>query len=212
VGQCRTRARLREPEGLSHRVNLPEWLYGRQGAPEPRRRNTLRRLVGLPPRSEAPYIPRDRAHVTILEESCWSNDFKAHSDKQRRICPLNANGNFGLSERQFQPVVAPIPILADGEVKRLVALAQTGRRRGEHVGREGGYGMMFPGPCLSTVAPPPNAEWLARQLTDACGWDEPPRHLIRDRDGAYGAAFIRRIRAMGIRDRPVSARSPWQNG
>jgi hypothetical protein len=30
--------------------------------------------------------------------------------------------------------------------------------------------------------------------------------LIRDRDGAYGAAFIRRIRAMGIRDRPVSAR------
>jgi transposase InsO family protein len=58
----------------------------------------------------------------------------------------------------------------------------------------------------------PHAEWLARQLTEACGWDEPPRYLIRDRDGAYGAAFIRRIRAMGIRDRPVSARSPWQNG
>jgi transposase InsO family protein len=36
--------------------------------------------------------------------------------------------------------------------------------------------------------------------------------LIRDRDVAYGAAFIRRILAMGIRDRPVSARSPWQNG
>jgi hypothetical protein len=34
--------------------------------------------------------------------------------------------------------------------------------------------------------------------------------LIRDRDGACGAA-IRRIRAMGIRDRPVSARSPWLN-
>jgi hypothetical protein len=40
-------------------------------------------------------------------------------------------------------------------------------------------------------------------------WDEPPRYLIRDRDGAYGAAFIRRIRAMGIRDRPVSVLSPW---
>jgi hypothetical protein len=37
------------------------------------------------------------------------------------------------------------------------------------------------------------------------------RYLIRDRDGAYGAAFIRRIRAMGISDRPVSARLPWQN-
>jgi Integrase core domain len=48
----------------------------------------------------------------------------------------------------------------------------------------------------------PNAEWLAHQLTEACGWDERPRYLIRDRDGAYGAAFIRRIRAMGIRDRP----------
>jgi hypothetical protein len=47
----------------------------------------------------------------------------------------------------------------------------------------------------------PNAEWLARQLTEACGWDAPPRYLIRD--GAYGAAFIRRIGAMGIRDRPV---------
>jgi hypothetical protein len=33
----------------------------------------------------------------------------------------------------------------------------------------------------------PNAEWLACQLTEACGWDEPPRYLIRDRDGAYGA-------------------------
>jgi hypothetical protein len=52
----------------------------------------------------------------------------------------------------------------------------------------------------------PNAEWLARQLAEAFGWDEPPRYLIRDRDGPYGAAFIRRIRAMGIRDRPVSAR------
>jgi len=58
----------------------------------------------------------------------------------------------------------------------------------------------------------PNAEWLARQLTEACGWDEPPGYLIRDRDGAYGATFIRRIRAMGIRDRPTSTRSPWQNG
>jgi hypothetical protein len=36
----------------------------------------------------------------------------------------------------------------------------------------------------------PKAEWLARQLTEACGWDEPPRYLIRDRDGASGAAFI----------------------
>jgi hypothetical protein len=30
--------------------------------------------------------------------------------------------------------------------------------------------------------------------------------------GAYGEAFIRRLTAMGIRHRPISARSPWQNG
>ena len=58
----------------------------------------------------------------------------------------------------------------------------------------------------------PTAEWIARQLTEAYGWKEAPRYLIRDRDGAYGEAFIRRLAAMGIRDRPISARSPWQNG
>jgi hypothetical protein len=56
----------------------------------------------------------------------------------------------------------------------------------------------------------PSAEWIARQLTEACGWSEPPRYIIRDRDSAYGEAFIRWLRAMGIRDRPISARSPWQ--
>jgi transposase InsO family protein len=58
----------------------------------------------------------------------------------------------------------------------------------------------------------PNAEWIARQLTEACGWKEGPRYLVRDRDAAYGDAFIRRLGAMGIRDRPISARSLWQNG
>src|SRR5512135_806613 len=28
----------------------------------------------------------------------------------------------------------------------------------------------------------------------------------------YGEVFIRRLRAMGIRDRPTAPRSPWQNG
>ena len=62
-----------------------------------------------------------------------------------------------------------------------------------------------------SVTAHPNAEWIARQLTEACGWNEAPRYLIRDRDGAYGEIFIRRLEAMGIRDRPSSARSPWQN-
>ena len=39
-----------------------------------------------------------------------------------------------------------------------------------------------------------------------------PDYLVRDRDRVYGEAFTRRIRAMGIRDRPTAPRSPWQNG
>jgi len=54
----------------------------------------------------------------------------------------------------------------------------------------------------------PSAEWIANQLTEACGWEQVPRYLIRDRDGAYGEVFIRRLRSMGIRDRPTSPRFP----
>ena len=58
----------------------------------------------------------------------------------------------------------------------------------------------------------PTAEWIAGQVTDAFPWDEAPRHLIRDRDRAYGPTYSRRVCAMGIRDRPTAPGSPWQNG
>ena len=63
---------------------------------------------------------------------------------------------------------------------------------------------------LGTTAHP-TAEWIARQLTEACGWERAPEYLIHDRDRAYGEVFTWRVRAMGIRDRPTSPRSPWQN-
>jgi transposase InsO family protein len=63
-----------------------------------------------------------------------------------------------------------------------------------------------------SVTSNPTAEWIAGQVTDAFPWDEAPRHLIRDRDGAFGPAYTRRIRAMEIRDHPTAPRSPWQNG
>jgi transposase InsO family protein len=58
----------------------------------------------------------------------------------------------------------------------------------------------------------PTAEWIARQLTEAYGWTAAPRYIVRDHDAAYGDIFLRRLQAMGIRDRPTAARSPWQNG
>ena len=44
----------------------------------------------------------------------------------------------------------------------------------------------------------PSAEWIARQLTEAYGWQQAPRYIIRDRDCVYGDVFLRRLRAMGI--------------
>ena len=62
------------------------------------------------------------------------------------------------------------------------------------------------------VTPNPTAEWIARQLTEAFPWDEAPRYLIRDHDRIYGDVALRRIRAMGIRDKPIAPAAPWQNG
>ncbi|MFY9815908.1 MAG: integrase core domain-containing protein [Pseudolabrys sp.] len=56
------------------------------------------------------------------------------------------------------------------------------------------------------------AEWLARQITEAFPWTSTPAYLLRDNDRAYGYVFTSRLRAMGIRDRPISPQSPWQNG
>jgi transposase InsO family protein len=58
----------------------------------------------------------------------------------------------------------------------------------------------------------PTAEWIAQQITEAFPWNEAPRYLIRDQDAIYGAAVTRRLRAMGIRDKPIAPGSPWQNG
>ena len=58
----------------------------------------------------------------------------------------------------------------------------------------------------------PTAEWIARQITEAFPWDGAPRYMIRDRDRIYGAVVTRRLRAMGIRDKPIAPASPWQNG
>jgi transposase InsO family protein len=58
----------------------------------------------------------------------------------------------------------------------------------------------------------PSAEWIARQITEAFPWNEAPRYMIRDRDCIYGAVVTRRLRAMGIRDKPIAPASPWQNG
>src|SRR3984893_14063350 len=65
--------------------------------------------------------------------------------------------------------------------------------------------------CIN-VTTNPTAEWIARQITEAFPWDMAPRYMIRDRDRIYGIVVTRRLRAMGIRDKPTAPASPWQNG
>src|SRR5271169_6130548 len=58
----------------------------------------------------------------------------------------------------------------------------------------------------------PTADWIARQITEAFPWDAAPGYMIRDRDRIYGAVVTHRLRAMGIRDKPIAPASAWQNG
>ena len=57
----------------------------------------------------------------------------------------------------------------------------------------------------------PTAEWTAQQLVEAFPWEPPPKYLLRDRDAIYGGHFRKRVRSLGMKDRPTAPRSPWQN-
>jgi hypothetical protein len=39
----------------------------------------------------------------------------------------------------------------------------------------------------------PSAHWIARQLTEAYGWQQTPRYIVRDRDCVYGDVAIKRL-------------------
>jgi hypothetical protein len=55
----------------------------------------------------------------------------------------------------------------------------------------------------------PTAEWAAQQVVDTCGWDrDPPRYLIRDRDGRLGIEFDRRVQRLGV----TGIRTPAREG
>ncbi len=57
----------------------------------------------------------------------------------------------------------------------------------------------------------PSAAWTAQQLLEACGLDEEPRYLLRDRDAIYGLDFRRQAAVLDIKEVVTAARSPWQN-
>jgi transposase InsO family protein len=57
----------------------------------------------------------------------------------------------------------------------------------------------------------PTAAWTAQQMINAFPYDTAPRYLLRDRDSIYGSVFVQRVEGMGIKQKLIAPRSPWQN-
>jgi transposase InsO family protein len=57
----------------------------------------------------------------------------------------------------------------------------------------------------------PTAEWTAQQVVNAFPYDTLPKYLLRDRDSIYGSVFVMRVNGMGIQQKLISPRAPWQN-
>jgi transposase InsO family protein len=57
----------------------------------------------------------------------------------------------------------------------------------------------------------PTVAWTARQLLEACGTEEAPTYLLRDRDSIYGEMFRRQVQALKIREICGAPCSLWQN-
>ena len=58
----------------------------------------------------------------------------------------------------------------------------------------------------------PNEHWLALQLRQTWGYDQPHRFLIFDRDAKFNADVVATVKAMGCEPVRTAFRSPWQNG
>jgi transposase InsO family protein len=57
----------------------------------------------------------------------------------------------------------------------------------------------------------PTAAWTAQQIINAFPYDTAPEYLLRDRDSIYGSVFVQRVAGMGIKQKLISPRSPWQS-
>lgn len=57
----------------------------------------------------------------------------------------------------------------------------------------------------------PTSKWVTRQITEAFKHRTRPRYILRDRDAIYREGFRKRLKQMGIRERVIARRAPWQN-
>jgi len=57
----------------------------------------------------------------------------------------------------------------------------------------------------------PSTFWTGQQVVNAFPFDTAPRFLLRDRDGIYSSEFVRRVAGLGVEEKVIAPRSPWQN-
>ena len=56
----------------------------------------------------------------------------------------------------------------------------------------------------------PTAAWTAQQIVNAFTYATAPKYLLRDRDSIYGSVFVQRVAGLGIKQKLIAPRSPWQ--
>jgi hypothetical protein len=141
--------------------------------------------------SEGSDFPRNPAHFSLPKRS---------PKRQRRFCVGSGSFPTEKSPRRLSGVHFLCEHVADRN-RATPRASPPKRAKGE---RSTGY--LITGSQAASLRRPVD-RYLRCQPHQPLGGE-----LIRDTDGAFGEAFTRRLRAMGIRDRPIAPRSPWQNG
>jgi transposase InsO family protein len=61
------------------------------------------------------------------------------------------------------------------------------------------------------VTESPSAVWAGQQVVNAFPFAAPPKYLLRDRDGVYGADFTKRVTVLGFKEKLTAPHAPWEN-
>ena len=170
------------------------WKSRRRGRPkiDPEIRGLIRRMCGANPLWGAP-----RIHGELLKLGIDVSEATVSKYMVRRRGPPSQTWRTFLQNHAKEVIALDFFTVSGATFKVLFVLVilSHDRRRILHF----------------NVTAHPTAAWTAQQLLEACGTEEVPRYLIRDRDAIYGAKFCRQAAALEIQEIRTARQSPWQN-
>jgi len=170
------------------------WKSRRHGRPriDQETRQLVRKMCSANPLWGAP-----RIHGELLKLGIEVSQATVSRYMLRRYCPPSQNWRAFLRNHSKELISLDFLTVPTANFRILFVLVilSNDRRRILHV----------------NVTDHPSAAWTAQQLVEACGMDEYPKYLLRDRDAIYGREFSRRAQALGIQEVLTAYRSPWQN-